>query len=153
MVAMAIPLLPELFRWLTTLRRDQTLDARASEDLFASELEQLAMLMDDVLKATGSDGRLVAENVHDLQYRCRRVWNRWCAIADSRGHKVRDAQTQAELERCIEIAHAAPGAYVREVYLVKMALSEGYVSPDVRVRFSESIDRLRNLAVKMRLNH
>ena len=59
---------------------------------------------------------------------------------------------QAEIERCIEIAHAAPGAYVEEIYLVQIALSNGSVPKEVRERFAESIERLRNLAVKLRLN-
>lgn len=43
-------------------------------------------------------------------FRCRSVWNRWCTILETNGYAGRDAQTQAEIERCIEIAHAAPGA-------------------------------------------
>ena len=108
--------------------------------------------MEGVLEVTGPDGCIAPEGVEDLAFRCRSVWNRWCTILDSNGYASRDAQTQAEIERCIEIAQAAPGAYVEEIYLVQIALGEGSVPTRVRERFAESIERLRNLAVKLRLN-
>jgi len=115
-------------------------------------LEGLAELMEGVLKVAGPDGRIALEGTKDLAFRCRSVWSRWCTILGSHGYASRDAQTHAEIERCIEIAHAAPGAYVKEIYLVQIALGEGSVPIEVRERFAESIERLRNLAVKLRLN-
>lgn len=149
---MNLPILSDLLKWLLSKRREQVVDARESSRALAAELEGLAELMQSVLHVTGPDGRIATEGTKDLAFRCRRVWNRWGSILDSRGYASRDADTQAALERCIQIAHAAPGAYVEEVYLVQIALGEGTVPTDVRVRFAESIERLRNLAVKLRLN-
>jgi len=148
----SLPILSDVLRWLLSKRREQAVDARDSSKALAAELEGLAGLMDDVLKVTGPDGRIAPDGAKDLAFRCRSVWNRWCTILETNGYAGRDAQTQAEIERCIEIAHAAPGAYVREVYLVQIALGEGSVPTEVRERFAESIERLRNLAVKLRLN-
>lgn len=149
---MHIPLLPNLLGWLLSRRREQVLDERESTKVLATELERLSELMEDLLKATNADGSVVHASTKDLEFRRRRIWNRWCAILGTHGYASRDAQTQAEIERCIEIAHAAPGAYIREIYLVQIALGTGQVPPFVRVRFAESIERLRNLAVKLRLN-
>ncbi|WP_312772602.1 hypothetical protein [Pseudoxanthomonas mexicana] len=82
----------------------------------------------------------------------RTVWNRWCTILGTHSYASQDSQTQAEIESCIEIAHAAPGAYIKEIYLVQIALGEGSIPTKVRERFAESIERLKNLAVKLRLN-
>lgn len=41
---------------------------------------------------------------------------------------------------------------MHEIYLVQLALSEGCLPIEVRMRFAESIERLRNPAVKLRLN-
>lgn len=149
---MSIPILSDALKWLLLKRRELVVDARESSKALAAELESLAELMEDVLKVAGPDGRIALEGAKDLAFRSRRVWNRWCTILDSHGYASRDVKTQAEIERCIEIAHAAPGAYVEEIYLVQIALGEGTVPTEVRTRFAESIERLRNLAVKLRLN-
>lgn len=149
---MSIPILSDVLKWLLSRRREQVVDARESTKLLAGELDSLADLMDAVLQVTSPDGRVAKERAADLEFQRRRIWNRWSTILDSRGFASRDEQAQAEIERCIEIAHAAPGAYVHEIYLVQIALSEGVVPVEVRVRFAESIERLRNLAVKLRLN-
>lgn len=60
--------------------------------------------------------------------------------------------TQTEIEKCIKIAHAAPGAYVEEVYLAQMAIADGRVPPQVRERFAKAIDSIRDLTTRMRLN-
>jgi hypothetical protein len=149
---MSLPILSDVLKWLLSKRREQAVDARESSKALAAELEGLAELMGSVLKVTGPDGRIAPEGTKDLAFRCRSVWNRWCTILDSDGYVSSDAQTQAEIERCIEIARAAPGAYVKEIYFVQIALGEGSVPTEVRERFAESIERLRNLAVKLRLN-
>lgn len=149
---MSIPILSDLLKWLLSKRREQVVDARESAKALAAELDGLAELMEALLQVTGADGRVARDRAADLAFKCRRVWNRWCTILDSNGYASRDTQTQAEIERCIEIAHAAPGAYVKEIYLVQIALGEGSVPADVRARFAEAVERLRNLAVKLRLN-
>lgn len=149
---MSIPILSDVLKWLLSRRREQVVDARTSTTFLAGELDGLADLMDTLLQVTGPDGRVVRERAVDLEFQRRRIWNRWGTILDSRGFASRDAHIQAEIERCIEISHAAPGAYVHEIYLVQIALSEGFVPGEVRVRFAESIERLRNMAVKLRLN-
>lgn len=147
-----IPILSDVLKWLLSKRREEVLDARESSKALAAELEGLADLMECVLRVTGPDGRIAPEGANELAFRCRSIWNRWCTILDSRGYASRDVQTQAEIERCIEIAHAAPGAYVKEIYLIQIALGDGSVPTEVRNRFAESIERLRNLAIKLRLN-
>lgn len=149
---MSIPILSDVLRWLLSKRREQVVDARESTRLLAAELEGLADLMDTLLQVTGPEGRIARERVAELELQRRRIWNRWCTILGSRGFASRDARIQAKIERCIEIAHAAPGAYVHEIYLVQISLSEGAVPAEVRVRFADSIDRLRNLAVELRLD-
>lgn len=149
---MAIAIFSDILKWLLSRRREQALDARDSTKTLAAELDSLAQLMEDVLIIAGPDGRIKAEGTRDLECRRRTVWNRWCAILGSQSYASLDANTKEEIERCIEIAHAAPGAYIKEVYLVQIALGNGSVPPEIRDRFAESIHRLRNLAVKLRLN-
>lgn len=149
---MSLAIFSDVLKWLLSKRREQAVDARESSKALAAELESLAELMEGVLEVTNPDGCIEPEGVKDLAFRCRIVWNRWCTILDSNGYASRDAKTQAEVERCIEIAQAAPGAYVEEIYLVQIALGHGSVPTQVRERFAESIERLRNLAVKLRLN-
>jgi len=148
----SLPILSDVLKWLLSKRREQAVDARESSKALAVELEGLAELMKDVLEVTNPDGCIAPEGAKHLTFRCRRAWNRWCTILGSNGYASRDAQTQAEIERCIEIAYAAPGAYVEEIYLVQIALGKGSVPTEVRERFADSIERLRNLAVKLRLN-
>lgn len=148
---MNIPLLSDVLGWLLARRREKVLDKRESSKALAEELERLADLMEDLIKATAADGSILQASTHDLEFRRRRIWNRWCAILATHGHASQDARIQAEIERCIEIAHAAPGAYIEEIYLVQIALGNGRVSPEVRVRFAEAIERLRNFAVKLKL--
>jgi len=148
----SFPILSDVLKWLLSKRREQVVDARESSKALAAELESLAELMESVLKVTGPDGRIAPEGVKDLPLRCRRVWNRWCTILDSDGYASRDEKIRSEIERCIEVSYAAPGAYAKEIYLVQIALGEGSVPTDVRERFAESLERLRNLSVKLRLN-
>lgn len=152
-LTMNIPLLSDVLGWLLSHRRDLVLDKRESTKALAEELERLAELMEDLLKATGANGSIVQASIHDLELRRRRIWNRWCAILDSHGYASKDTQTRAEIERCIEIAHAAPGAYIEEIYLVQIALGNGRVPSEVSVRFADAIDRLRNLVVKLKLSN
>lgn len=149
---MNIPFLSNLLGWLLSRRREQVVDKRESTKALADELERLAELMEDLLKVTGADGSIVQASTHDLEFRRQRIWNRWCTILGTHGYASRNAQTQAEVERCVEIAHAAPGAYIKEIYLVQIALGDGLVPPEARVRFANAIERLRNLAVKLRLS-
>ena len=149
---MSIPILSDILGWLLSHRRAQVVDQRESIRTLAIEIERLADLMDDLLQVTGSDGVILVPTTKDLEFRRRRIWNRWCTILGSDGYASRDPQMQAELERCIEIAHAAPGAYIREIYLVQTALGNGHVPPDVRTRFAESAERLRNFAVGLKLS-
>lgn len=149
---MNIPLVSDVIGWLLARRREQVLDKRDASKALAEELERLAELMEDLLKVTDADGNIVHASTRDLEFRRRRIWNRWCTILGTDGYASRDAETQAEIERCIEIAHAAPGAYIQEIYLVQIALGTGLVPPDVRMRFADAIERLRNLSVKLKLS-
>lgn len=148
---MNIPLLPDVLGWLLSRRREKILDQRESTKALALELEVLADLMDDLLKVTDADGR-IQTGTRDLEFRRQRIWNRWCAILETRSYTSGRDTTQAEIEHCIQIAYAAPGAYIEEILLVQIALGNGVVPSDVRTRFARAIERLRNLAVKLRLN-
>ncbi|MBT2117804.1 hypothetical protein KK141_17365 [Dyella sp. LX-66] len=149
---MNIPLLSSMLGWLLSRRREQALDTREATKALALELERLAELMDDVLQATDVDGSIVQTRIFDLEFRRRRIWNRWCAIMDAPAYAGRDPQIRAEIASCVQIAHAAPGAYIKEIDLVQVALAEARVSSEVKVRFADAIERLRNLVVKLRLS-
>jgi hypothetical protein len=149
---MSVPILSDILSWLLSWRRDKVLDARDATRSLATELDELAQLMADVLQVTDANGLIRPEGTQELELRRRTVWNRWCTILGTQGYISRDSETQAEIERAIQIAHAAPGAYITEIYLVQIALGNGSVPTEIRQRFAESIERLRNLAVKLRLN-
>lgn len=50
------------------------------------------------------------------------------------------------------MAHAAPGAYVEEIYLIQKGLAEGFIDKEIRQRFERCIDRIHDVTTKMRLD-
>lgn len=145
-------ILLDLFRWILSIRRERTLDKRASTFDLAAEIDRLADLLDGVLKASTPDGNLNLELLPSLEAAHRKVWSRWVTILGTSGYASQDPNVQQEIEHCIKIAHAAPGAYVEEVLLVQCCVAEKRIPIDLRERFSTAIYNLRNLSTKMRLN-
>jgi hypothetical protein len=108
--------------------------------------------MSDVLKVTSADGRVQTDKVPELESLRQRVWNRWVSILGTDGYARQDPRVQAEIEKAVRIAHAAPGAYVEEIYLVQLSLASECVPQEVRDRFGKSIDAIRDATARMRLN-
>lgn len=144
--------LTPLFGWLRSRLRENEVDKRERVKILASELEKLAELMTEVLKSTDTLGRIQSDKLVDLEMKRKRVWDRWVSILSSSGYARHDADLQTEIEKCIRIAHAAPGAYVEEVYLAQIGISEGIVSLETRQRFEKCVHRLQDLITRMRLN-
>lgn len=142
----------DLLKWLFTIRKEKAREKRATTVDLATEIDGLADLLENVLKATSPDGSLNLELLPGIHSAHRKVWTRWVTILGTSGYATQDTELQQEIEHCIKIAHAAPGAYVEEVLLVQMCLASKNVSIESRNRFESSIDNLRNLSVKMRLN-
>jgi hypothetical protein len=147
-----VTFLTNILRWLFSLRRERVLDKRDATKTIAVELDKLAELMSEVLKVTSSNGSLQQDKLPELELMRRRIWDRWISILSSESYEKQDPKSRAELEKCIRIAHAAPGAYVEEIYLVQMSIAEGFVRNDVRERFAKSIDAIRNATTRLRLN-
>lgn len=145
-------LIADGLRWLASWRREAVVDQRDRTRTLAAELDKLAELMSAVLEVTDADGRIQTDKRSDLELLRKRVWNRWVSILGSSGYATHDKELQAEIEQSIKIAHAAPGAYVEEVYLAQIGIAEGYVSRAVRERFATSIHALNDLTTRMRLN-
>lgn len=145
-------ILTSIFGWLRARRRERVVDERDKTRTLAAELDKLAELMVEVLKVTDAQGRIQNDKLPELDLIRKRVWNRWVSILGSSGYATRDAELQAEIERCIRVAHAAPGAYVEEVYLAQIGISQGYIPPEVRARFSQAIHSLQDLTARMRLD-
>ena len=135
-----------------TKLRERSVDKRESVGRLADELDKLADLMSDVLEATSPAGEIREERVADLDVKRTQVWGRWVTILGTDGYATRDKELQQEIEACVKIAHAAPGAYVDEVYQVQLCLSEGRVSRETRLRFAESISRISDMTTRMRLD-
>ncbi|MNF56694.1 hypothetical protein D3C84_381930 [compost metagenome] len=142
----------DLFKWILSIHRERALDKRASTVDLAAEIDRLADLLDHVLKASTPGGSLNLELLPSLEAAHRRVWSRWVTILGTSGYASQDPDVQKEVDRCIKIAHAAPGAYVEEVLLVQFCVAEKKIPIDLRERFSTAIDNLRDLSTKMRLN-
>lgn len=147
-----VNMLGNFISWMLSFCRARVLDERYKKEVLADELDKLAELMTDVLNATKSNGRIDEEKLQDLELLRKRVWNRWVSILGESGYATQDSELQAEIEKCVRIAHAAPGAYVEEVYLAQMGIAGGYVPHEIRERFAGSIDRIRDLTTRMRLN-
>ena len=144
--------LEKLLDWLFTYRRNQSQDKREITMVLSNEIDKLADLMEEVLKVTNPDGSVQNQKLFELKQLHRRVWNRWIMILDSKGYSSLNPRLITELSGCIQIAHAAPGAYVEELYLLQVGLETGHIELNVRERFARSIDRLRDMATKISLN-
>lgn len=142
----------DLLKWLFAIRKEKAQVKRATTVDLATEIDRLADLLENVLNATAANGKLNIEFLPGLETAHRKVWSRWVTILGTSGYATQDHQLQQEIERCIEIAHAAPGAYVQEVLFVQMCVASKEVPIEIRTRFETSIDSLRNLSVKMRLD-
>ena len=145
-------ILADIGRLVLTKLRERAVDKRESVERLAGELDKLADLMTEVLDATSPAGEIREEKLPDLDAMRRRVWGRWVTILGTDGYATKDRELQQEIEACVKIAHAAPGAFVDEVYQVQLCISKGCISQDTRVRFAESISRLRDLTTRMRLD-
>jgi hypothetical protein len=121
------------------------------ERLVGIELENLADLMSAVLSATDTQGRIVESQLGDLNRLRKRSWNRWVEILGSGAYGSLSEEDSNEIEKLIRISHAAPGSYVDEVYLIQIAVEEGSVPYEVRRRFADSVDRIRDKGVQLRL--
>lgn len=142
----------ELIKAIFSARRNHVIEHRETKRILADELEDLADLMDQVLAATGPDGRISADRVPELDRLRQRNWNRWVSILGTDGFASQDPDEQAEVERCVRIAHAAPGSYIDEIFMVQKGLHGGYIPIEIREHFAVSIDRLRDVVTRMRLN-
>lgn len=145
-------ILGNIFNWVLSFRRERALDSRYTKEILANELDKLADLMTDVLEATKANGQLDVDKLPELERFRNRVWNRWVSILGESGYATQDPELQTEIEKCIRIAHAAPGAYVEEVYLAQIGIADGIVPLEVRDRFADAIDKIRDLTTRMRLN-
>lgn len=140
-----------LLSLISAARRDRR-DIRVDRiDRVAEALGGLTELFADLLAATDADGKVLFFSLNELEQRRLRVWNRWIDILSSDTYDALDPAYQQEIERCIHIAHAAPGDYVEEILLAQMCLSERFVDAETRRRFSASLDSLRNMSAKLRL--
>lgn len=108
--------------------------------------------MAEVLSVTAPNGKIQPDRLPELDLMRKRVWNRWVSILGTSGDATQDAEVQAEIKKCIQIAHAAPGTYVEEVYLIQIGLAEGYIPAEIRSRFASSIHSLQDLTTRMRLD-
>lgn len=145
-------MLGEIFSWLLTFGRNRTEDNRNKAMVLSDELDKLADLMKKVLEVTRPDGAIQESEIIELEQLRRRVWNRWTFILESKGYRSQSAIVKAEIEACIRVAHAAPGAYVEEIYLIQKGLAEGFIDKEIRQRFERCIDRIHDVTTKMRLN-
>lgn len=145
-------MLGEILGWLLSKRREEIVDKRESTRLLASELDKLADFMSEILKVTAPNGKIQQDKLPELELIRDRVWNRWCSLLGTSGFASQDPEIQSEVEKCIYIAHAAPGAYIEEILLIQESFYEGYVSKEVKDRFAKSIDKIRDTTTKMRLN-
>lgn len=148
----AVVLFVDIAKWIHSLLRNRVLDKKEKARTVADELESLADLLTQVLEATGPDGEIEQAQVAELDRLRHRNWNRWASILGSDGFGSQDPETQAEIERCVKIAHAAPGAYVDEILKVQEVLAGRSISPELRERFANSIDRIRDAVTRLRLN-
>lgn len=144
-------ILSDIVRVFLTKLRERAVDKQRSVEQLADELDKLADLMAEVLEATSPGGEIRRERLPELDSMRQRVWGRWVTILGTDGFATKDRELQKEIEGCVKIAHAAPGAFVDEVYRVQMCLAEGHIDEEIRLRFSESISRLRDLTTRMRL--
>ena len=137
--------------WFRSQRREQVVDRRQRALILADKLDALAQLMQDVLDVTDAHRDISIDRAPELERFRKRVWDRWVAILGETGYATADPELQSEIEQCIKIAHAAPGAYVEEVLLAQVGLAKGNVSTEVLGRFASAIDSLRDLTTRMRL--
>ena len=147
-----LKVLIEVLKPLWSRRRERIADRRETTKVLAGELDKLADLMSAVLSVADAEGRLQPDKVPELELLRQRVWNRWASILSTDGYASQDPDVQAEIDKAVRIAHAAPGAYVEEIYLVQMGLARGFVPREVRDRFARSIDAIRDATARMRLN-
>lgn len=142
----------DILKFLFSLHKDRATKVTEKSKVLADELDKLADLMSEVLRVTSADGRIQKERIPELDLLRQRVWYRWVSILGTNGYASQDPDIQAQIERCIRIAHAAPGAYVEEAYLAQISIADGRVSQEVRERFAKSIDRIRDTTTRMRLD-
>ena len=140
-----------VLQWLRILKREKIVDRRKATKTLADELDKLADLMPDVLAVTSPAGLIRQEKLPELDVARKQVWDRWITILETRGYASQNPKTQKEIEKSISIAHAAPGAFFEEIYLVQESLSKGSVPQVTRNRFLQSINAIRDLTTRMRL--
>ncbi|MDE0127984.1 MAG: hypothetical protein OXQ86_00260 [Gammaproteobacteria bacterium] len=145
-------ILSDIVQFVLAKRRQRTVEKRESVERLAAELDKLADLMSEVLEVTSPAGEIRREMLPDLDEKRRQVWNRWVTILGTHGYATKDRELQEEIEDCVKIAHAAPGAFVEEVLLCQLCLSKGHVNQEQRLRFAKSISRLKDLTTRMRLD-
>jgi hypothetical protein len=150
LLGLVAPILDTLWR-----RQDKKVERQDNqvevERLVGTELENLADLMSAVLNATDAQGRIVESQFQDLDRLRKRSWNRWIHILSSGAYERLSKEDGDEIEQLIRIAHAAPGAYVDEVYLVQIAIAERCIPYEIRRRFADSVDRIRDKGVQLKL--
>ena len=109
--------------------------------------------MSSVLEVTSPDGQIQQEKLPELDILRKQVWNRWITIVESRAYEKLNPEIKEDIEECITIAEAAPGAYVEEVFLLQKCISNGSIDQLTRTRFMSAIGNIRDLTTKLRLNH
>lgn len=119
--------------------------------LIGVELENLADLFTFVLEASEPNGKIKLEKINELCALRIRNWNRWGSILDSGAYQLLTIANRQEIETAIKIAHAAPGDYIDELFMIQKAESECEISLEIRAQFSGSIAKLRDVAAKLRL--
>lgn len=127
-------------------------DKREREKLeIANELSDLADLFEEVLDATDAEGRINQEKSQELNRLRLRNWNRWITILESRKFENLPENFSNDIKDSIEIAYSAPGAYIKEILILKNSIAEGYIDKKTFKHFANSIDKLRDISVKLKL--
>lgn len=130
-------------------RQDQKHEAKLK---VSEELASLACLMREVLDSTDSSGKIAVEKIGDLERLRKRNWSRWLTILESDAYPTLSRNEKEELSKAINIAHVAPGAFVKEIYDIQVCLAEGTVPKILRSDFASSIDDIENAIVKLKLS-
>ena len=145
-------MLSDILRFHFAKLRRSVGDNRESSERLAVELDKLADLMTGVLDVTSPEGEIRRDKLPELDMLRKQVWSRWVSMLGTDGYAAEDCDLREEIEKCVKIVLAAPGAFVEEVYLVQLGLAKGHIDQAIRARFSKSISSIRDLTTRMRLS-
>jgi len=120
--------------------------------MIAEELDRVASLYKEIILATDSEGGIDDEKILELDRICERNQNRWYEIIESSVFYELPDDVKNNIEKALHVVHYAPGSIAHGLNEARFDIKNKKLNSGRVRNLKSSIDKLENIAVRLRLS-